>query len=59
MVVSTRQGQEDSSERYFYRAEQAVNNNALETALKNYSLFIDNNVTNKELLKTAHTNRGL
>jgi hypothetical protein len=48
-----------SWESFFSMAEEATLDEDFETALKNYSIFIENELSNKELLNIAHTNRGL
>jgi hypothetical protein len=48
-----------SSECYFSIAEGAILKEDFQTALKNYSLFIETELNNKDLLQIAHTNRGL
>jgi hypothetical protein len=49
----------ESSESFFSIAEGATLSEDFQTALKNYSLFIETELSNKDLLKIAHTNRGL
>lgn len=49
----------NSSESFFSIAEGATLREDFQTALKNYSLFIETELINKDLLQIAHTNRGL
>jgi hypothetical protein len=49
----------DSCRSFFSIAEEATLKEDFQTALKNYSLFIENELSDKDLLNIAHTNRGL
>jgi hypothetical protein len=49
----------NSSESFFSIAEGATLREDFQTALKNYSLFIETELSNTSLLQIAHTNRGL
>jgi hypothetical protein len=49
----------NSSESFFSIAEGATLREDFQTALKNYSLFIETELINKDILQIAHINRGL